>query len=190
MQGYSVLALRYAQSLASLAKERGVLDTLYNDMQQINNIYSSDAEFRAFLRSPVINALTKQTVLIKIFAGNANELTTAFLKKLADSRRELYLGEIAKAFIAHYKKLKGVLSVHVTSAIALGNNTRQAIMDRVKQTPQYAHASEIELIEKIDASIIGGLIIRVDDKQLDTSFSSQIHQFRRAFEDNPYIIEY
>lgn len=190
MQGYSVLALRYAQSLASLAAEKGILDALYSDMQQIEKIFDADAELRAFLRSPVIHTLKKQAVLAKIFGTHTNTLTAAFIDKLASSRREMYLGEIAKAFIAHYKTIKGILSVHVTSAIALSNHLRKQIIEKLKTNVQYAKASNIELIERVDPSIIGGLIIRIDDKQIDASFASQIHQYRRAFEDNPYIIEY
>ncbi|MCX7744710.1 MAG: ATP synthase F1 subunit delta [Flavobacteriales bacterium] len=190
MQGNTVLAVRYAQSLASLAQERGTLDALYEDMQKISSVFASEAEFRAFLRSPVINALTKQALLEKVFAGKVSEITIAFIKKLADARREKFLGDIADAFIRHYKQLKGILTVHVTSAVQLDDVLRAKIISVVKSNPEYSKASSIELDEKVDKNIIGGLIIRIGDKQIDASFATRIKEYRRAFEDNPYVVEY
>ena len=190
MQGNTVLAVRYAQSLASLAQEKGALDEMYYDMQKISEVFASEAEFRAFLRSPVINALTKQAVLEKAFSGKVSELTLSFIKKLADARREKYLGDIADAFIRHYKQLKGILTVHVTSAVQLDDALRAKIVNLVKSNPEYAKASSIELDEKVDKNILGGIIVRIGDKQIDSSFATRINEYRRAFEDNPYVIEY
>lgn len=190
MQGNTVLAVRYAQSLASLAQERGSIDTMYTDMQKIAEVYETQPEFRAFLRSPVINALTKQAMLEKAFNGKVSDVTLSFIKKLAYARREKFLGDIADAFIRYYKKLKGVLTVHVTSAVPLDDALRTKIITFVKSNSEYAASSAIELDEKVDKKIIGGVILRIDDKQIDSSFATRINEYRRAFEDNPYIKEY
>jgi len=190
MQGNTVLAIRYAQSLASLAQETGTMDAMYADMQKIAEVYSKEAEFRAFLRSPVINALTKQALLEKAFAGKVSDITLRFIKKLTDARREKFLGDIAHAFIRYYKKLKGILTVHVTSAVPLDDNLRAKIVSLVKSNEEYATSSMIELDEKVDKNIIGGIILRIGDKQLDSSFATRINEYRRAFEDNPYVLEY
>jgi F-type H+-transporting ATPase subunit delta len=166
------------------------MDAMYADMQKIAEVYSKEAEFRAFLRSPVINALTKQAVLEKAFAGKVSEITLSFIKKLVDARREKFLGDIADAFIRHYKKLKGILTVHVTSAVPLDDALRAKIMTLVKSNSEYAISSSIELDEKVDKNILGGIIVRIGDKQIDSSFATRINEYRRAFEDNPYVIEY
>lgn len=190
MLGNTVLAARYAQSLASLAQERGSIDAMYADMHKIAEVCGTQAEFRAFLRSPVINALTKQAVLEKAFTGKVSDLTLSFIKKLADARREKFLGDIADAFIRHYKKLKGILTVHVTSAVPLDDALRAKIMKLVKSNSEYAASSSIELDEKVDKNILGGIIVRIGDKQIDSSFTTRINEYRRAFEDNPYVVEY
>ncbi len=190
MNRYPTVALRYAQSLAALSAESGSLDALYKDMTGIAETYRSDAEFRSFLKSPVINVLTKIAILEKMFAGKTTDLTLAFIKKIASARREYYLGDIANAFISHYKKLKGVLSIYVTSAAPLSSDVKNQIIEIVKHNNEYAKASSFELIEKVDKSIIGGLIVQVDDRQVDASFSSKFNQLRQAFSENLYEKEF
>jgi len=190
MHGYSVVALRYASSILELARERNEVDAIYSDMLELQSAFSGSEELRSFLRSPVINIHTKQTVLEKVFSGKVNKLTMLFLKKLADSRRERYIGEIAGSFISQYKKLKNVVIAEVISASKLDDKLREEVRRIVKANPEFAHAGTIELDEKVDKNLIGGLVIRVEDKQVDASFARKIKDYKRSFEENPYVKEF
>jgi F-type H+-transporting ATPase subunit delta len=142
------------------------------------------------LRNPIVNIHTKQAALEKMFAGNLSMVTMLLLKKLADSRREKYIGEIATAFVHEYKKMNKVVIAEVISASKLDDKLREEVKQIVRKNPEFAGASAIELEEKVDKNIIGGLIIRVEDKQVDASFARQIKDFRRSFEENPYVKEF
>jgi F-type H+-transporting ATPase subunit delta len=190
MQGYSVVALRYAQSILHLSQERNEVEVIYEDMKNLSTAVEGSEELRSFLRSPVININTKKEVLQKVFTGKISEAALLFLRKLADVRRERYIGEIAAAYIHLYKKLGGVVTAEVITAVQLDDKLREEVRRIVKGNPEFAGASAIELNEKVDKNIIGGIVITVEDKQVDASFARKIVEFKRAFEENPYVKEF
>lgn len=190
MAGYSVLASRYANSLFALAQERGELDAVQADLAELKKAYDESAELRSFLKSPVININTKKAILEKIFAGKLSKLTILFFEKLADGRREMFIGEIADAFTAANKKMKGVVTAEVVSAAPINDKIRAEVTNIIKNNKEFINAASIEIEEKIDKNIIGGLIIRVGDKQVDASFSRKINEFKMAFSQNYYIKEF
>lgn len=190
MQGYSVVALRYANAILQLAKERDEVEVVYKDMESLSLIYQQSTEFRAFLRNPVVNIHTKQATLEKLFSKSLSPLMVLFIKKLADSRREKYIGEITEAFRHQYRKMKNIVTAEVVSAIGLDDKIRNEVKQIILSNAQFSGSSAIEFNEKVDESIIGGIIITVEDKQVDASFSRKIKDFHRQFEENPYIKEF
>lgn len=177
-----VVAGRYAKSLLQLAVEKGQLEKVYADMQQVQDVYEKNKDFRNFLNSPVIKTDKKTAVLKEIFGGTS-ELSLSFLTILANKRRENYLGDIAKEFIAQYKEHKNILTAVITSATGIDDSVRKKVMELVKQTAK----GEVELVEKTDKDLIGGFVLKIGDKQLDTSVAKKLNDLRKNFTDNAYL---
>jgi len=190
MAGYTVLASRYAHSLLSLSQERGSIEDVQADLAQIKKAYEESADLRSFLKSPVINPLTKKAALEKAFEGKISKLTILFLEKLCDVRREMYIGEIAEAFNDSYKKLKGVVTAKIVTAAPINEKLRAEVTRIIRGNQEFVNASSIEIEEKIDKNLIGGIIINVGDKQVDASFSRKINEFKMAFSQNYYEKEF
>lgn len=190
MAGYSVLSFRYAQSFLSLTEEKGLTNLVQKDMLVLRALYNSEEELRSFLKNPVININTKKAVIKKAFVGKVSEATLLFIEKLCEARREMFIGEIAESFIDSYKTMKGVITAKVTSAIPINEKIRTEVTKIIKNNKEFIDASSIEIEEKIDAGIIGGLIITVADKQVDASFSRKINEYRMAFSKNLYVKEF
>lgn len=189
MAGISKVAVRYANALYSLAVEKGVADQVFAEMQLFGEAYDKVADFKAMLKSPVIRFDKKVSAIRAVFPA-FSELTSAFVEKLAKSRREQYLGDIAQAYITLYNTKKGVLLARVVTAVPLTGLLRERIRNVVRTAPEFAGASEIELDEKVDPFMIGGYILTVGDKQIDMSFAHEISDLKRSFNQNLYIKEY
>ncbi len=190
MAGYSVLSSRYAHSLLSLAQEKGVTDAVHADLANIKNACYESEELRSFLKSPVINLHTKKAAIEKAFGGKVSPLTLLFFEKLVDARREMYIAEISDAFTAAYKKLKGIVTATVTTAAPMNEKIRAEVTNIIKNNKEFINASSIEIEERIDKNIIGGIIISVGDKQVDASFSRKIADYKMAFSQNYYVKEF
>ncbi len=190
MQRYSVVSSRYAQAVYHLAESQNQVEAVLNDFRQIAEACLESNELRVFLKSPVINPSLKKQAFTKAFEGKISEFTLTFVKKLISLRRESILFDITNAFQAFYNKQKGIVSIDVTSAVKLDAATIEKVKSIVKQNPAYASIQQFNVIEKVNPAIIGGLIIKVDDKQIDESVATQINNLKNNFSKNPYIKAY
>lgn len=180
------VAYRYARSLMELALERGQLAGVNEDMHLVAEACTASEDLRLMLKSPVIKADAKERVLDRVFAGKIGEMTSRFIGILVRKGREGMLPEVAVAFTSLYKENQGILTAEVTSAVPLSDSARQQVRDMaVKKHP----GKSIELSEKVDPDLIGGIIIRIGDEQYDGSVSRRLHDLRRKFSENPYIPE-
>lgn len=170
-----IVASRYAKSLIDLATEKGQLDAVYADMIQVKSVCDNSHDFMLFLNSPIIKADKKISTLKSVFEGKLNPITSAFLTIVASKRRESVIPQMAAAFIEQYKEQKNILTAVVTSANGLDAATKQKALDLLKTQLK----GEIELIEKTDANLIGGFILKVGDKQVDKSVSRQLSNLKK-----------
>jgi F-type H+-transporting ATPase subunit delta len=182
----SLAARRYAKALIGLAKEKNVIEDIFNDMSLIKNTVSSNKDLQLLLKSPVVNTDKKQDILSAIFKGNLNELSSLFLQLISSKKRESLIQQIANSFIEQYKVLNNIVTAEVTTAIELDKNKINNIVSLYKQEK----GNSFEIIEKVNPEIIGGFILRVGDRQIDTSISKEIRELKKAFNENPYIAEY
>lgn len=185
MQGTRVAA-RYAKSFLDLVMEQGALEEAYNDMKYIAEVCRENHDLEVFLRSPIIKTDKKQAVLKALFEGKLGKTTDAYVKLITNKKRENYLPEIAKEFIAQYKIKKSILTAVVTSANGLDDAIRAKIIEIVKS----GSSSEVVLEERVNKDVIGGFILRVGDKQIDASIANKLNQLKQNFRDNPFVKEF
>lgn len=179
-----IVANRYAKSLLELAIEKGQLEKVYADMLLVQSVCHNSKDFVNFLHSPIIHTDKKLEVIKAVFGKNISEMTLGFFTILADKRRESYMGDIAKSFIAQYKEHKNITTAMVTSAAGIDSAARTKILDLVKQSAK----GEVELVEKVDKDLIGGFILRIGDKQVDASIARKLNELRKSFSENPHTI--
>jgi F-type H+-transporting ATPase subunit delta len=180
------VAYRYARSLMELAQEKGVLAGVHEDMRLVAATCAGSRDLLVLLKSPVVKSDKKDKVLDQVFAGKIGQLTSAFMGILVRKGREALLPHVAAAFDELYKQQRGIVTAHVKSAAPLNEATRA----QVRALAEQQHPGKtVELEEAVDASLIGGLTIRIGDEQYDGSVSRRISDLRRKFSENPYIPE-
>jgi F-type H+-transporting ATPase subunit delta len=128
----------------------------------------------------------KQEILSSIFGKETSELTKQFLLLISSRNREAIIGDIAGAFVRQYKVIKKIIVTEVTSAIKLESAQKKKILQLLNTN----ESSSVEVIEKINPEIIGGFIVRVDDKQIDASISRKLDDLKQGFSKNPYIADF
>jgi len=171
------VATRYAKSLLGLVAEKGNLEEAFKDMTLIQKTCSENRDLVVLLKSPVVNTEKKTSILTAIFEKNVSEVTMLFINLITKNRRESALPEIADAFIAQYKAMKGITTALVTSATVLADDVKKKIADLVQKEV----GGTVELEMEINPELIGGFILRIGDKQLDTSILNKIGDLRQEF---------
>lgn len=180
------VAARYSKALFDLALEQNLLQQVNTDMQYIKEACQVSRDLRIMLQSPVVKPKAKKNVLQALFSDKVNKLTIEFINLLTVKGRAGDVEGIATSFTNSYLKFIGVEKAHITTAIALDEPMRASVKNIIKE----AVGKEVSLEEKVDKDIIGGFIIRVGDRQDDTSLRTKLGKLRRKFQENPYIKEY
>ena len=177
---------RYVKSLLGLAVEKNVLEEVHNDMLLFTQAAATSRPFELLLQSPVIKHDKKLEILRQIFKGKVSALTMAFFEIITRKNREPILLGVAREFHNAYNEYKGIGKATVTTAIPLDPAMRAEFEKLVRQ---YSDKKQIELIEKVDADLIGGFVLNVGDRQVDASIKSKIKTLQVKFSQNPYIKE-
>jgi len=164
------VASRYAKSLIELAREKGVLEQVHEDMQLFEKTIAQNRNLQLLLQNPIIKSDKKQAVLSGVFKGKVQELTMAFFTIVARKNREAILASVATSFIAQYNTIKGIQKAQVISAFPLA----PALRDQLGKKLVAETGKKIELEELVDPSLIGGFVLRIGDKQIDSSVRNNL----------------
>ena len=185
MKGLKI-ASRYAKSLVELAQEKGALDRIQADMQLINASCEESRELIVFLKSPIIRTDKKQAVMHELFGSRVHEITARFIDIIITKRREMFIPDIAAAFIHQFKQIRHIHTAEIVTAAPLDEPLRKQVMEILRG---FTH-TEVELHEKVRSELIGGYVLTVEDRQDDTSIRTKINKLKRAFQENLYIKDY
>tara|TARA_B100000287_G_C20550446_1_gene748276 strand:- start:232 stop:789 length:558 start_codon:yes stop_codon:yes gene_type:complete len=182
----SRLSIRYAKSLLQLAVEEKVLEEVYNDMSLIKSICLENKDFTLLLKSPIIKTDQKQKILYQMFNSRLSRFSMLFINIITSKKREAYIQSIINSFIDLYKLHNKIESASITTAVPLSEELKQEIIRLVKNKS----GINVELKEVVDREIIGGSIIKIGDKQIDSSVSKSILELKQKFNKNLYIQDY
>lgn len=169
---------RYAKSLIDLAIEHQALEAVKEDMVRFEQVVDDNSQLEAILKNPIVPLDKKQGILNGLFGGKVNLITENFFRLIVSKGRSGILFETAKQFISQYQELKGIVNADVTSAIALTDENRKAIVDLVKKS---LGANEVVVKEKVDEKLIGGFILKVGDKQFNASIANGLDKLKKEF---------
>ena len=166
----TLVGSRYAKSLLDLSIENNSVEKVNNDMVMLSEVCEDSKDFINLLNNPIIHASKKEEVFKALFSGKMESVSLDFLTLITKNSRANIIPAIANSFISQYKAHKGIVDVVLTSAEPLEDATKAKIIEKIKSTVK----GEIVLEEKIDASLIGGFIVQIEDKQIDSSVASQL----------------
>lgn len=179
-----IVGSRYAKSLIDLAVENKQLEETRKDMQTVKQVCDENHDFVVLLNSPIVKTDKKLEILNSVFSGKISKLSLSFLNLLATKRRESYIPEIATAFDEQFKVKKNITTAVITTATGMDAKLKTRVLEIVKQN---AGSGEVELVEKVDASILGGFVLSIADKQLDQSVKRNLNDLKKNLLSNKYI---
>ena len=178
--------IRYAKAFLQLSIEQNNLENSYKDMLLLDGICSESKELILLLKSPIVKTDHKLKIFDQIFANKISKISMAFLNIIISKKRESILAEIAKSFIVLYKTQKNIETAVITTTTPISQDLKNKIITYIEAETN----NNVELIEVIDKKIVGGVIIRMGDKQLDASILTEISELRQTFNKNLYLQEF
>jgi len=171
----SPFAVAYARSLLELAEERQQTQTVEQELRALRQVIETTPSFRAFLRDPAVGENERAQALTRIFQGNASPLVMNFLNVVNAHGRLGALDEIAQAYDDLLDERLGKVEVDVTVAQRLAPDQLEEVRRRVGA----ALKKDAVVHQYVDESIIGGLILRVEDRLIDASVKAHLEGMKR-----------
>lgn len=178
------LAGRYAKSLIDLATEKGQLEAVYADMKYLAAVCKVSRDFVNLLKSPVINAGQKNSIITAVTKDKVSSVTAAFNELLVKKGRESDLPEIASAFIDQYNLIKDIHRVKLTTAVEVSPELKTSIQTKVKTEKGIG---TIELETAVDEKLIGGFVLEFNNNLVDASILRDLKDIKKQFTENLFL---
>ena len=168
------IAVRYAKALLDIAQEQQKIDEVAADMDYLKKVNKETLDFQILLKSPVVNSQKKIEIFNALF-GSFSNVSLMFIELITKNRREGLLAEIADAFEDQLNVLRGIVPVKIISACKLDDGLRKEIIKKIEANVN----GTPKIVEEVNPEIIGGFIIKIDDKQFDASISRQLNNLKQ-----------
>ena len=175
------LAGRYATAVYELASETNSVDALENDLLALRAMMNESADLTRLVRAPVfsqeVQAKALRALLVRMGAA---KITTQFVLLLTSKRRLFILADVIRAFERIVARARGEIQAQVVSARALSTgetaDLKAALKSRLGREPR--------LETKVDPSLLGGLVVKVGSRMIDSSLRTKLLGLRAAMRGN------
>ena len=167
-----LVAGTYGEALFDLALENKSLDEIEEEIKAVKVVFKVNMELIKLLNHPKITKEEKVAFIETIFKGRVSDDVTGFLVIIIKKGRYDEISEIFDYFLAKVREHKKIGVAYVTSAIELSEQEKEKIKNKLLATTKYV---QFEMNYKVDASILGGLIIRIGDRVVDSSLKSKLN---------------
>lgn len=173
----SAAAKRYAKAVFDLASESGELDKITGEFRAIGALVDGNAELKLALSNPMVDPAQRKAVMKAILErSSVSLLTKNSVLLITDHRRSDVLGQIALELTRLSDEKAGRIQAEVTSAQSLTEPQYQ----RVSASLEKLTGRKISLTRKVDANLIGGVVVRVGDRVFDGSVATRLRELRTA----------
>lgn len=168
------IAKRYAKALFDAAQKAGALEEVERDLRAVMELMVSAPTLRGMWDSPLIPAGRKRTILSKVLGESLHPLTLSFLRLLIDKRREDVLDPVLFEMRLLADRARHLLRADATFAVDPTEEEATALQQSLHQRT----GEEIELTVRVDPTILGGVIVRMQDTIIDGSVRGTLERLR------------
>lgn len=171
------IAGRYAAALYDLADEGKALDAVAGDLSALKALIAESADMAKLIRSPLIDRDARAAAMNSILQqAGSHDLTRRFIGIVARNNRLFALPSMIEAFLAELAERRGEITAEISSARPLNETQLAAIADTLQSTL----GGRIAIEPRVDASLIGGLVVRVGSRMIDASLKSKLQRLQVA----------
>jgi F-type H+-transporting ATPase subunit delta len=171
-----LISKTYGEALYELAIERDMVDTMLEEVSGLITILSENTDFTKLMNYPKIVREEKEEIMERVFKGRISDELTGFLKIIISNGR---YGEVLPAlqyYVARVKELKNIGIAYVTTAMELSSEQKAEVEKRLIDTTKYV---KMEMNYIVDTAIIGGMIIRIGDRVVDSSIRTKLYELSK-----------
>ena len=171
---------RYATALFELARDQKQVDAVTADLQRFEAMLADSADLTRLVRSPVFSSENQSRALGAVLdRAGITGITANFLKVLTANRRLFAVTDVVRAYRALVARFKGEASADVTVAEPLSDKN----LDALKVALKSVTGKDVALHVRVDPSIIGGLVVKLGSRMVDSSLRTKLNSIKHAMKE-------
>lgn len=175
--GDTGVAARYALALFELADEQRNLDQVADDLRSLDSMIADSDDLQRLVRNPVVSRADSGRAMSALLeSAGADQLTRNFIGLVAANRRLFALQAMIRGYLAELAERRGEVTAEVTSAQQLSPAQTESLEAALRN----AVGSKVALSVDVDPALIGGLVVKVGSRMVDSSLKTQLQKMKLA----------
>jgi len=171
------LAARYAAALFELADEKKQLDEVAADLSSLKQAIVASEDLRRLIKSPVLSRAEQGRAMAALLErAGATDLVRRFVGLVAQNRRLFILPAIIDSYLSQLAKRRGEVAAEVVSARPLTEAQLGALAESLRRSV----GGKVAIDARVDPSLIGGLVVKVGSRLIDSSLRTKLHRLQLA----------
>lgn len=166
----------YGDALFEVAVERKELDAYWNEVKAVKTALVENPELFKLMSHPKIVKEEKVKIIEDIFAGKVSGELVGLLRMIVEKDHFEQVEAVLEYFEAQVKEYKNIGTAYVTTALALSDVQKAAVEKRLLETTKYV---KFEMHYAVDSALIGGMVIRIGDRVVDSSVRTKLYDLTR-----------
>ncbi len=168
----------YAEAMFQLCEEQGSLEAVFEELNAVGEIFEENTDLVKLLKSPLIGFDEKTRVIENVFGGKISDVAFDFLCLVTQKGRADCISGICREFKKLYYKKNNILEVSVVTASPLSERLERKLKDKLSATL----GKKIIMQKSVDKSLIGGIIVRYDNSEIDSSVSGRLEKLKEQID--------
>ena len=166
----------YGDALFELALEENKIDSLQEEVEVVLVALAENQELTKLMNHPNVSKDEKVEVIENIFKGRVSAELTGLMRMLTEKGRYAEMDDVLEYFLNRVKEHKNIGTAYVSTALELSDAQKKAVEKRLLETTKYV---EFEMHYSVDADLIGGMVIRIGDRVVDSSIKTKLYDLTR-----------
>ncbi len=171
-----LISKTYGEALFDLAVEEGSVDIFMEEVNGLKKVLLDNKELGDLMRHPKIIKEEKIRIMENVFKGRISDELLGFLTLIISKDRYSQIDSILNFFTEKVKEKKGIGIAYITTAVSLTEIQKKQVEERLLETTSY---NSMELHFSVDARLIGGMVIRIGDRVVDSSISNKLEELQK-----------
>lgn len=167
---------RYASSLFEVGLELEKVESFYKELDYVNNIFKSEDKLFQIFTHPRISKDEKKSLINEVFKNNISVEIVNLLYIVIDKKREKYLFDLIENYKSIYDEHEGIVDVDVVTAVTM----EESAIKQLEEVLKNKLAKKIRLNNEVDKSIIGGVLLKIDDKIIDDTLINRLRSIETS----------
>lgn len=166
----------YGDALFEIAAEENRVDAFFEEAEGVLMVLKENADLSKLMNHPKIVKEEKIHIIENIFKGRVSDEMVGLMRMIVDKGHFGELQSVLEYFIGQVKEFKNIGTAYVTTAVELSEEQKAQVVNKLIQTTKYV---EFEMHYDVDAALIGGMVIRIGDRVVDSSIKTKIYDLSR-----------